>query len=427
MLQPAERATRTLGSFDEALGFIRARSTELGKAQVEIRRAEAGTRTALAALLPSINGQATATHQFITRQTMTMSGSPATGLTPRTTTTPQSDYINGGVTLVQPLVNTQAWYNLGTARRGEQLAGSNLQALKRAVTSGIATSIVGVVAAERLAELNRLGLRAALERALLTERKRALGVGNGLDTVRADQDVAAARGAVVSGDESLRQAREGLGLALGVGGQMGVAEGLALNGLLDEVQRACPAGRAMSDRADYIAAQQQLELTQRNIHSVELSFLPTLQAQSTIASTTADVGMSPRTTWNLQAVLAVPIWDGGVRYGSLRSTRALRDEAAYDVEAKRRGISLEIAQAGRATRVASQALTVARGSERLAVEADRLTQLAFRAGQATSFELIATAGAVRQAEVNLVLKEFELVSAKVQALMVLSHCSDKAP
>ncbi len=420
MLVPAARAPRTLGSFQEALSFIAARSTDLGKAEAEIRRAEAGTRSALAALLPQINGQATATHQFITKDV----SSPLPDGTVRTSVVPQTDYINGSITLVQPLINAQSWYALGTARRNEQLATANRSALRRVVTSGVASAIVGVVAAERVAELNRLGLRSALERQLLTSKKRELGAANALDTVRADQDVASARAAVVSGDESLRQAREALGLALGVSGQVGVAEGLALNGLLEEAQRACPAGSDVQARQDFIAANKQLEIAQRNLRSVELSFLPTLNAQTTLASTTADVSTSPRTTWNVQAVLSVPIWDGGARYGALRSARALRDEASFDLEAKKRSIEIELAQAGRGVRVAEDALAVAHQTEKLAVDADKLTQLGFRVGQSTSFELVAAAAAVRQAEINLVLREFDLVNAKVKALLVIGQCAE---
>jgi outer membrane protein TolC len=155
--------------------------------------------------------------------------------------------------------------------------------------------------------------------------------------------------------------------------------------------------------------------------------LPTLNAQSTLSSTTADVGSgTPRTTWNVSAVLSIPIWDGGARYGALRSARALREEATLQVEAARRGATVGVAQAGRGIPVAEAALDVAREARRLAAGVDQLTQTAYRAGQGTSLELVLAASALRQAEVELALREFEVVRARLEALFALARC-DTAP
>jgi len=413
-------ATRELASWGDAVTLSRARSTDLATAVAEVRRAEAQTRTALAAVLPQLAGSVSYPHQFITKDTSIL-GAP--GDPPRTITSPQSDYVNGSVVLTQSLINLQAWHSIKTGKENEKAQRLSVEDSQRIVTLTVATAIVAVVAAERVAELNRIGLRSALERRELTARKRMLGVGTGLDVLRADQDVSASRAAIVSGDEALRKVREALGLAVGLPEQVGVARAINLDAITAEAERTCPRIKDLGERADIAAAQQRAVVAERNVANVERSFLPTLAAQSTLASTTAQIGSgTPRTTWNVSAVLSIPIWDGGTRYGALRSARALREEATLQVESARRGATVGVEQARRSISVAEAALDVAREARKLASGVDQLTQTAYRAGQGTSLELVIAASALRQAEVELALREFEVVRARLEALFSLARC-----
>jgi outer membrane protein TolC len=422
MLAPVAPAARELSSWNDAVALSRSRSTDLATALSEIKHAEAQTRTALAAVLPTINGTVSYPHQFITKDTQVL-GTP--GEAPHTVTTPQSDYVNGGVMLTQSLVNVQAWHSIRTAKENEKTMRLSADDTNRTITLGVATAIVGVVAAERVAELNRIGLRTALERRELTFRKRNLGVATGLDVLRADQDVSSSRAAIVSGDEALRKAREALGLAVGLPEQVGVAKSIEINDVTAQAERSCPRVNQLAERPDIAAAQQKVVVTERNVANVERSFLPTLNAQSTLSSTTADLGNSqPRTTWNVTAVLTIPIWDGGARYGSLGTARALRDQSLFALEAARRGATVEVEQARRSIAVAEAALDVARTAQKLAAEVDRLTQTSYRAGQGTSLELVVAASALRQAEVELALREFDVVKARLDALFSLARCSE---
>ena len=424
MLAPPPRPQRELADWNEAAVELRARSISLATAYAEVSKAEAQSRIALAALLPSINASATATHQFITNKVTSSQGGNGVPIT-KTLTTPSSDYINGNITLVQDLIDAKAWHDLGTARAAEVVQRLGVENVKRTMVLSLATSMVAVVTAERVAEINRIGLRSALELLNLTNRKRALGAATGLDTVRAEQNVAQSRSAIVSGDESLRQAREALGLALGEPRQVAVTSALKLDGVLQSVGQTCHSLNNSQDRPELAAARQQLAVAERGIRSVELSFLPTLKAQSAVSSSTLDPGASPRTTWNIQAVLSVPIWDGGARYGSLRSARANRDEAAYSIESTQRSITIEVEQARRAVQVAEQSVAVARNSAALATRNDELTRIAYRLGQGTtSFELVAAAVALQQAQVQLAVQEFGVVGARLTALLAMARCSD---
>jgi outer membrane protein TolC len=147
-----------------------------------------------------------------------------------------------------------------------------------------------------------------------------------------------------------------------------------------------------------------------------------VSAQSTLFETSADSGLSPNPTWNLQAILSVPIWDGGARYGALRDARGQIMQAEQRLEATRRVASVQVAQATRGVQVAEQALEVAKRARDLAAEVDRLTRRGFEEGSGTSLELVTAAAALRQAEINLALKEFDLLRARITAALSVANC-----
>ncbi|MFP2923854.1 TolC family protein, partial [Pyxidicoccus sp. 3LG] len=64
----------------------------------------------------------------------------------------------------------------------------------------------------------------------------------------------------------------------------------------------------------------------------------------------------------------------------------------------------------------------ATGSRDLAERTDRLTRRAFEVGRGSSLELVQSAAALRQAELTLVLREFELVQARLGAYLTEARC-----
>jgi outer membrane protein, multidrug efflux system len=421
MLAPVARPNIEIATWEEALKHVRARSTEIRLAAQDVARAEAQSRIALAGALTTINGQGTYTHNIITNDTLqpVRSGDQ---LTFRPVSTPFPDFLNASIVATQPLLASRAWYAIGTAEKNESAAHLSLEDTKRKIALSVANSIVGVVTAERVAELNRVGLRNALTRLELAVRRSTLGSGTGLDVVRARQDVEASRATLVAGDESLRQAREALGLALGISEQVGVPPNVDLNGIEASARSTCKGAPNIDERPDIAALRERAAAARRLVTDAKLQFAPTVDLRSTLGTTTIDTGAAPNTTWNVQAVLTVPIWDGGVRYGNLRDTHAQEAIAGQKLEAARRQATIEIAQAQRGVSVADDRRKVAVQTRDLAAENDRLTRAAYIEGRGTSLELVAAAQGLREAEIQLALREFELVKARVLAILALSSC-----
>jgi outer membrane protein, multidrug efflux system len=422
LLEPPLRAKTEIATWEEALKHVRARSTDLAIATQEVARAEAQSRVALAGLLPTITGQGVYTHNLITNTGGQVAGIGPSGPILRPVQVPFPDFVTGNLALVQPVFAPRAWYAKGTADRAIDVAKLTVDEAKRTIALGVANAMVGVVTAERVAELNRIGLRNALTRLELTQRKAALGGGTGLDVVRARQDVEIARATLVAGDESLRQSREALGLAVGLPEQVGVPPSVDLNGLEASARSSCRPAPSVDDRPDVAALRGRTELAQRAHNDVKYQFSPTVDVRSNVNTTTADTGRFPNTTWNVQAVLTVPIWDGGARYGNLRDTEAQEIVAQQQLEATRRQAIVQVTQARRGVTVAEDRRRVAVSARDLAAENDRLTRAAYLEGRGTSLELVAAAQTLRESEIQLALRDFELVNSRVLAVLALATC-----
>jgi outer membrane protein TolC len=424
MLAPVPRAKTEIATWEDALRYVRARSTDLRIAVEDIRRAEAQQRVALAGALPSLNGTAIYTHQFVTNETQIPTGIGAGGAItyspgPRT---PTPNLGTASLLAVQPIFNLRAWNAIGTARIAADASRLTVDDTKRLIALGVANAIVGVVTAERIAELNRVGLRNALQRLELTTRKTNLGGGTGLDVIRARQDVEVARATLVEGDEALRQAREALGLALGVPDQIGVPPTVDISGLEGAARTVCKPARTVDERPDVAALRTRVEVAEHQVKDAKYQFAPTVNLQSALATTTADTGVAPNTTWNVQAVLSVPLWEGGARYGTLHDVQAQELQAVERLVAQRRQAQIEVTQARRGVSVAEDRRRVAAAARDLAADTDRLTRVAYLEGRGTSLELVTAAQSLRESEIQLALRDFDVVKARVLAVLALASC-----
>jgi outer membrane protein TolC len=81
-----------------------------------------------------------------------------------------------------------------------------------------------------------------------------------------------------------------------------------------------------------------------------------------------------------------------------------------------------VAQATRAVQVADANFQVAQKARDIAKESARLSRIAFINGSGTSFDLVDTESTLRSAELDVAIKEFELVRAKIAAFLALAAC-----
>jgi multidrug efflux system outer membrane protein len=429
MLAPVPPPKRVVSSWAEAQQVLLARSTNLKTALDQVLQAEGQTMVAFAQYLPSFGGCAggssappgcgngTFTHQLRTRTTVeNVVGEPESAVLPVANT------LTGTLTLSQDLINVQEFDQISINELMEDSSRMTVDDARRTLDLSLANQIVSVVTAERSAEINRVGLRVALEQLELTKRKAALGAAMGLDVVRADQNAENARAALVNGDEALHQAREGLGLALGIPEETGVTHEMDVNGIVENAARSCRVVNTIDERPDIAAAHKNLDVAKRNLQNTWYSFIPVITGQSTLSATSAANAGYPNPTWSIGAVLSVPLFDGGTRLGMIKSQRATEDIAAQTLETLRRQALIQVEQAQRGVGLAQVTNRVALRQRDLAAQNDSMTQALWARGLGTSIDLVTASEAHRQAELNLALAEFGTVKARLTAILALSTC-----
>jgi outer membrane protein TolC len=366
---------------------------------------------ALAAALPTLNGQGSYNHEFFT-ESIPFGGAVLVA--------PPKDTWAATATL-QWTISPRAIYAVGTADKVTLVTKLSFEDRRRVIATTVVGVMLATLATSRVAQLNRVGLRSALERLQLTEARLQYGQGTPLDVDRAQQDVAAARALIITGDESLRQAREDLGSALGSAVPLSAPGDLDLAEFEASVARTCRLGEDIERRPDVLAARRRIEVAERSVADADLQFAPSLVLGSQAQAATASV-LGPLNTWDVSAALNIPLYDGGYRYGARRDARAAVEQARQALVAVRLAAIVASAQAERAVAVATASRDVTQTQRDLAARVDQRTRDAYRQGAGTSLDLVVSAQSLRQAEINLVILQVDVGRARANSALANAEC-----
>lgn len=418
LLAPVPPPPHVLDSWQRALALVRSDSTVYRNARFAIERAEGEARVALAPALPRLAGSAEFAHHLLPGR------SAATPLAASTAIPNPRHSFQAALALTVPLFHAKAWYDHATAKDAVEAERLSAKEVERTVVAALANAILGVVTAERLAEVSRSSLRAALHTLNLTRRRAALGGATSLDVLRAEQDSSLSRSEVVSSTERLIVAREELGAALGSPDAWGVAPDIHVETLSNVLQTNCRIEADVLARSDVRAATANAEVADRTARSVGYAFLPTLDGFSTLGYYDPNSPINDRSlTWTVGGVLNWELFDGGLRYGQRAVARARAGAVREELRDVKRRASLELKQAVRAVQVAEANAVVSARTREIALEMARLSRISYMNGSGTSFDLVDTAQQLRTAELDLALKEFEVLRSKIAALLAVSTCS----
>lgn len=423
MLEPPPAPAHVLSSWREALSMVKSSSTSLRSALVRIEQAKARARQAGAGWKPTLDLAARAEYEIIHGHGI----DPSTGLRSdaKEFSIPDPPY-GAGATLTarMPLFAPRTWYDSTTAKQAIDVAALDEHEVKRQAIAAVADAIVVAVTAERLAEVSRVSLKSALSTVDLNRRRAALGASSNLDVLRADGEVQLARAQVVAADEQLMRARESLGFALGATDGWGVTPDIRLDALASDAKSSCRVERDVATRPDVKAARAKIALSERDVGAVDRSYWPRLDAYSEFgAYPLRNPSNHQFVTWNVGALLSWNLYDGGSRYGQKAEAEATVRLARETATETQRRAQLEVNQSLRGVKVADANLAVSARAREIAVETARLAKVAYINGSGTSFDLVDTARRQRDAELDFAVKEFDVLRARIAALLALASCN----
>jgi outer membrane protein TolC len=202
---------------------------------------------------------------------------------------------------------------------------------------------------------------------------------------------------------------------------MGVAPGLNLEQGFETSRRLCRSVPT-AVRPDVRGARLQQVAREAQTAAARADYLPSLGLQSAVSAVSTHLQPVRVPSWTVSAVLSVPLWDSGGRATRVDEQRWLAIAAQREANQVEREAGVDRTRALRGVQVASELLAEAQVSRDLAREADRMTRRSFEVGAATSLEMVQSAQLLRQAELSLAARQFELQTARFGALIAEAAC-----
>jgi outer membrane protein TolC len=157
------------------------------------------------------------------------------------------------------------------------------------------------------------------------------------------------------------------------------------------------------------------------VHDAELLFSPSIAVGSQFADNNVAV-LGPTKTWDVGAVLTVPLYDGGVRYGALHDARAALEQARQALVATRLAALVGSEQARRLVGVQQASREVSRRQVDDAQRIDDRTRSGYANGLGTSLDLVTSAQSLRQAQIDLAILDYQVAEARADAVLINAEC-----
>jgi outer membrane protein len=360
-------------TLDEAVKRAVARNPTAEVAAEEIRRAEALSRQARAAWLPTLNANGTATQLDSDRRLA--NGSRAIA----------ASQLAGNITLTVPLIAGKQWVAYARSKDNIDVARAASVDARRDVALSAARAYLTVIAQRRVLASAQRALDTARAHEEFASTRHQGGVGNRLDAVRASQERATAEARVKTQLTALARAQEALGVIAGEEGSLDAAEDPTLNAPTS-VESAV--GEATAHRSDIAVQRDRVQVAHKAVRDSWVDYLPVLSAVAQPFYQNPATFTQPQTGWQAQLLLTIPLFDGGARYGARDEREALEAQARSRLEGALRQARSEVRVAFEAMRRADEALVSARDAAKLAREALELAQLAYKAGATSNIEVI---------------------------------------
>jgi outer membrane protein TolC len=387
--------------FDEAVRRASQRNTSAVVAAEEVRRAEALLEQARSGSLPLLAGTGTYTHLDKVRR----SGP---------NTLAYQDQWNGTLSLTVPLVVPSRWYQWSHASDQVAVSRASRDDVRRIVTLTAARAYLSIVAQKRTIDVSRRAVRNAADHYDYAHTRRQGGVGNALDEARADQQLATAQVQLENAMTALIRAQEALGIATGADRPLDARAEPDLR--FGAATEADAMKEAEANRADLKAARQRADAAHAVARDSYSDWLPSLSAQGSTWYQDPPSLTVPRDGWQVQGILSVPIYEGGLRLGQMREREALDREAQTQLAGTAQQARSDVRTAYGALQHAESAFEKARRAAERAATALSLVTQAYKAGATTSLDVSDAEQRARDADTAAVVAEDAVRQARLDLL-----------
>jgi outer membrane protein TolC len=322
------------------------------------------------------------------------------------------DSINITGNLAIPILAPAAWADW--ARAADRLESSKLSQrdVQRTVGITAAKTYLTVFAQKRQVDVNRQARDNSLAHMQYADARLRGGIGNRVDWARAGQDLEQNEAILQTSFANLYRAQEALGILLGEDEPVDVEDVPAIPGMptLDQ------ALEESQGRTDIILLRQEERAADRSLNMSWTEYLPNITVVGSPFYQEPSSLTTPKTGWQIQALLTWYLYDGGARYGRTHEREALLSQSRINLDATLRQANSDVRASLDNVERTAAAVERQRNSARLAEDAMRLADIAYRAGASTNLELIDAQRRARDAESLAVIAEDNQRQAAIDLL-----------
>jgi outer membrane protein TolC len=304
------------------------------------------------------------------------------------------DSINVNAQLAIPILAPHAWADWTRAADNLESAKLSDRDVQRTVGITTARAYLTVFAQKRQVEVNRQARDNALAHMQYSDARLRGGIGNRVDWARAGQDLEQNEALLQSSYANLYRSQEALGILLGEDEAVDVED-------IPQIPPLPTLEQAMDEsqgRTDILLFRQQEKAADRSLNMSWTEYLPNITVVGQPFYQEPSSLTSPKTGWQIQALLTWFLFDGGARYGRTHQREAQLEQARVQLDLTLRQANSDVRTALDNVERTTAAVERQRNSARLAEDAMHLADIAYRAGASTNLELIDAQRRARDAE-----------------------------
>jgi outer membrane protein TolC len=398
-----------LVTLEKAYDMALATDQSIRTAYWEVKKADLLPWGALAKIGPQINGSATYYRNETTTDTSVLERSPAG---PKAfvdqVSLARAGYGSAGITAQQPLIDFTFFPTYRLAKLSKVATRLAHQFTIRETLYGVASAYYAVIKQQSLVNVNREALLLTEGQRDLAQKRMNVGEVTRTDVLRAQVIVETARQTLVQSESALELNRNTLAniLNLAPNTPFSVAEPPnyptalpAFQGLLSQAY-----GHREDLRVKEIAIDQ--DIARRG--QVVGQFAPRIVAEFDSAlAHTSGTSNSSTNDWQATVTVQVPIFNGGQRQVDLRTADYQIEETRLAKDLAAKGVESDVKQAWLNVRTFQQTLKAARVQVVAAEQSYHDLQIQYRAGTATSVDLLSALNDFNTARQNLAAQTYD--------------------
>jgi outer membrane protein TolC len=421
----AQQQPTTL-TLQESLDFAYKNSKSIKMAQEEVKLAEGKVNEALAAMMPNISSSGSYTYYIKPLVTMdeetiaqmqetfavgTDAGipttQPATESVSPTKIEADKHNLGASVSLQQPLFTwgrltnsyKQAKLNLEAARQGEELT-------KQQLTFDVTNSFYGVLLAQEFVKVAEDAVSQVEKHYKTANDLKNAGVATNYDVLRASVQLANTRSQLIKAQNSLRLAKEGFKITLGLPleAEVNVEGELAYKPIQRELEELMDL--ALENRPDLKQLELQEKAGEKLVSIAKAGNKPNLGLFSSYEASKSgnrEDEMDWRGTkqsWSVGLALNIPIFDGLATRARVKQAKSGLNQLELSKAQMMDGVQLDVKSAYLALQEAKALIDAQQETVQQAQEGLKIANSQYANGIITSVELNDAQLALTQAEVN---------------------------